>query len=99
MRKLIGVALLCGAGAVSAGVPELEEGVQIWSGTGPLTVKPYTAPSVIDWNSDGRKDLLVGQFDWGNIWLFLNKGTDARPALGATQALRVGGDPITTSYG
>jgi len=35
----------------------------------------------VDWNSDGRKDLLVGD-TWGYVHLFLNEGTDAAPVLG-----------------
>ena len=99
IRKLtIGLACLS-AGAVYAGIPELDEGVYIQSGSGPLTVKHYTAPSVIDWNNDGKKDLLVGQFNNGNVWLFLNQGADAQPKFGTGQRLLVGGVNITTSYG
>ncbi len=35
-------------------------------------------PSVVDWNNDGRKDLVVGAFD-GKIHIFLNQGTDTAP--------------------
>ena len=98
MKPIIGLACLW-AGAVCAAIPELEEGVYIQSGSGPLTVKYYTAPSVIDWNNDGKKDLLVGQFDYGYVWLFLNQGTDAQPAFGTGQQVRVGSQPIKTSYG
>jgi hypothetical protein len=34
---------------------------------------------VADWNQDGKKDILVGVFSRGNIWLYLNEGTDAEP--------------------
>ena len=99
IRKLtIGLACVW-AGAVCAAIPELDEGVYIQSGSGPLTVKYFTAPSVIDWNNDGKKDLLIGQFNNGNVWLFLNQGTDAQPAFGAGQRLVVGGAYITTTYG
>jgi hypothetical protein len=90
--------LLCGV-ATQAAVPELEPGVYLRAGGGILSVKPHTAPCAIDWNNDGRKDLLVGQFDSGNIWLFLNQGADADPVLAAGQLLRVGGANLTTSYG
>jgi hypothetical protein len=98
MKPIIGLACLW-AGAVCAAIPELDEGVYIQSGSGPLTVKYFTAPSVIDWNNDGKKDLLIGQFNNGNIWLFLNQGTDAQPAFSGGQRLLVGGANITTSYG
>jgi hypothetical protein len=98
MKLTIGLACLW-TGAVCAAIPELEEGVYIQSGNGPLTVNYFTAPSVIDWNNDGKKDLLVGQFTSGYVWLFLNQGTDAQPAFGAGQKVLVGSQPITTSYG
>jgi len=34
--------------------------------------------SVVDWNNDGRKDLVVGALD-GKIRVFINKGTDTEP--------------------
>ena len=98
MRLTIGLACLW-AGAVSAAIPELEEGVYIRSGSGPLAADYVPTPSVIDWNNDGKEDLLVGQFSNGNIWLFLNQGTDAQPAFGSGQRLQAGGASITTSYG
>jgi hypothetical protein len=36
------------------------------------------APTVADWNNDGRKDLIVGSVD-GLIYLYLNEGTDTEP--------------------
>jgi hypothetical protein len=98
MKLTIGLVCLS-AGAVCAGIPELDEGVYIQSGGGPLEVSSYSAPSVMDWDNDGRKDLLVGQFSNGNIWLFLNQGTDARPTFGSGQKVQAGGVNITTSYG
>lgn len=97
--KLIAAAACLWAGVVSAAIPELEGGVYLQSGSGPLTVNYYTTPSVIDWNSDGRKDLLVGQFTSGYCWLFLNQGTDAKPVFGAGQKILSAGQAITTTYG
>jgi len=37
-------------------------------------------PSVVDWNSDGRKDLAAGAYD-GRLRIYLNQGTDAAPEL------------------
>lgn len=34
--------------------------------------------TVVDWNSDGRKDLVVGAYD-GRIHLFINEGSDDAP--------------------
>jgi hypothetical protein len=53
---------------------------------------PCSAPRVVDWNADGRKDLLIGV--WGGpkqlckgtginpgVYVFLNVGTDAAPVF------------------
>jgi hypothetical protein len=48
------------------------------------------APEIVDWNSDGMKDLLVGDAN-GYVFLYLNEGSDASPVLGAGSNVEVGG--------
>ena len=43
-----------------------------------IDVGDRATPSAVDWNSDGKKDLVVGAFD-AKIHLFINEGTDAAP--------------------
>jgi len=43
-------------------------------------------PAVVDWNNDGRKDLLCGEQS-GKIWLMLNEGTDAAPVFNSQDFL------------
>jgi len=43
----------------------------------------HAAPFVCDFDGDGVKDLLVGQFGGGALWIFHNEGTNARPKLAA----------------
>jgi hypothetical protein len=43
----------------------------------------HAAPLVYDWDGDGVKDLLVGQFGGGVLWSFRNEGTNASPKLAA----------------
>jgi len=43
----------------------------------------HAAPFVYDWDDDGVKDLLVGQFGGGVLWIFHNEGTNAQPKLAA----------------
>jgi hypothetical protein len=47
-------------------------------------------PSVVDWNNDGRKDLIAGAKD-GMIRLFLNAGTDTAPDFHTESRLQAGG--------
>jgi len=97
-RAVLGLAF-CGALAVLGGMPELEPGVYLTNGSSRLSVAYTPAPTVLDWNNDGKKDLLVGQFTEGNVWLFLNQGTDQQPVFNGGVLLQDGPAPICTSYG
>jgi len=44
-------------------------------------------PFVLDFDGDGRKDLLVGDHD-GFIYVYLNQGSDACPSFGRGERLR-----------
>jgi FG-GAP-like repeat len=46
----------------------------------------------VDFNADGKKDLIVGDAD-GLVFVFLNEGTNAAPRLAAPQRLIVDGEP------
>jgi len=60
----------------------------IQDSSGNIDVGTYSVPVVYDWNSDGKKDLLVGQnyFDGnashGYVTYFENQGTNALPSFG-----------------
>ena len=41
----------------------------------------HAAPFVADFDGDGVRDLLVGQFGGGILWIFRNDGTDTKPKL------------------
>jgi hypothetical protein len=60
----------------------------IQDGSGDLQTGIYSVPVVYDWNSDGKKDMLVGQryiddegVSHGYVSYFKNIGTDARPVF------------------
>jgi hypothetical protein len=52
---------------------------------------PCATPRIVDWNNDGRKDLIVGS--WGacnnGLMVFLNVGTDAAPVFKQPQFCRL----------
>ena len=55
-------------------------GDEIKLNDGKLDVGQYSSVSVVDWNADGMKDLLIGNLK-GKVYLFLNmnKGEDSSP--------------------
>ena len=87
---------LCSATALAA--PQMETGTFLNDGANFLSVSYMSAPAVLDWNNDGRKDLLVGDY-YGYIELYLNQGTDARPSFNGGTRLTADGMPIRTDDG
>jgi len=55
---------------------------QLMAGGKPLRVNGDAGPFAVDWDSDGRLDLLVGSGD-GSVWFYRNVGTSKVPELAA----------------
>ena len=70
--------------------PLLDSGNTVLAGGEPIAVGMRAAPIVDDWNDDGKKDLLVGNYD-GNIIIFLNEGMDSAPVFNTSFNLQAGG--------
>ena len=70
--------------------PILDNGALIQAGGGDLDVGIRATPVVDDWDGDGKKDLIVGDWD-GNIEIYINTGTDAVPVFTSPTLLQVGG--------
>ena len=75
------------------GAPKLSAPFLVMAGDGPVITKKHglAAPALWDWDGDGRRDLLVGEFetnsgedfpmgpDGSAIRVYLNAGTDSKP--------------------
>lgn len=96
---LTGIVVFLFSGPGFADAPVLETGILINDGGGPINMDKHFVPISVDWNEDGAKDLLVGQYTNGHIHLFLNQGSDFNPVFTTSSLLLVGGSPITTTYG
>jgi hypothetical protein len=74
---------------------EFAKPVMLEAGGAPIKVDApgYACPSWADWDGDGKKDLLVGQFAKGKIRFFKNEGGDTLPKLRKGEMLLTGKEP------
>lgn len=108
MKKISFVILLlslCGLGgfaqkAQKGKVVKLKKPVQVMGETMPVRGEKYglAHPAVYDWNADGKKDLIIGEFDReAKMRVYLNEGTDSKPVFSDkwTYANKADGKPIS----
>jgi hypothetical protein len=72
------------------GTPRLDGGTTLQAGGVDIDVGIRATPIVNDWDGDGKKDILVGNWE-GNVTIYLNEGTDAAPVFNSSSLLQVGG--------
>lgn len=53
-----------------------------------------STPFIVDWNNDGKKDLLCGE-DYGRVLLLVNKSTGSVPVFDDAVYLQSGGQDLT----
>ena len=63
----------------------------------PLRHEGWRVPRAVDWNQDGKLDLLVGA--GRNVWLYLNTGTASAPVFAAGTKVQAGGVEIDAGPG
>lgn len=98
MNKWLFVVLLFFT-VVLAQIPKFSDAVEIKAGSNATIKIPHATPCVVDWNEDGEKDLLLGQYTDGKINFFENTGTDKSPVLKVPVFLQAGGVDITLAFG
>jgi hypothetical protein len=95
MKYLI---LLCLAGFVIA--LDYQSPVMIQAGGSSITLAVgHANPLVFDWNGDGLKDLILGQYSSGKIRLYLNEGTNSVPVFSSYTFMQADGTDISLSSG
>jgi hypothetical protein len=76
--------LLIASASLSDAAHELTAPVRLEAAGKPIdTAVGHAAPFVCDFDGDGVKDLLVGQFGDGILWMYRNVGTNKQPKLAA----------------
>jgi len=75
MKRLLLSALLLGGGPAFCSAADFEPPVRLKAGDGAIRVESpgYAAPCWADLNGDGKKHLLVGQFNQGKIHVFKHR--------------------------
>jgi hypothetical protein len=82
------------AWATSAAAGELAAPVHVLAGGQPLDVggTGYAAPFMGDYDGDGVRDLLVGEFRDGRLRIYRNLGTNAQPRFGQFEWFKGGAE-------
>src|SRR5688572_22651262 len=89
-----GLAWLALTSALFAAEPAIfHSPVHIKTETGPVDVERsgHAAPFVGDFDGDGIRDLLVGQYDHGRMRIYRNLGSNTEPRFTDFQWLKAGG--------
>lgn len=74
--------ILLGLAPAAEPARELAPPVRLTAAGQPIDTEiGHAAPFVGDFDGDGVKDLLVGQFGGGILWVYRNEGTNAQPKL------------------
>ncbi|MSR75363.1 MAG: VCBS repeat-containing protein [Planctomycetes bacterium] len=97
---LLGASVLCAQEVTPAAVletaakptSELVAPIMLQAGGKPIEVDiGHAAPLHYDFDGDGVRDLLVGQFGGGKLNIYRNTGTESSPIFAAGVFLQAGG--------
>ena len=99
-RNLSCLLVLLAAGAF-AQTPEFDVPVALEANGTPINVGTggNASPFMIDWNGDGKQDLLLGQYLSGKVRYYENIGENFDPVFGDFVYLQADGADISLTYG
>lgn len=103
--RCFGLALAGFAGSVVSAFEKLDSDLQgpvkvVASGR-PIDVERegHAAPFFADFDGDGKRDLLVGQYSEGNVRVYRNLGADDEPAFESFAFVRADDVLASVPYG
>ncbi len=101
MKKNVFILLLIsGIFMLYAQVPTFANYFNITANSTPIVVPLGCAsPFVYDWDGDGVKDLLFGQFTSGKVQFWRNSGANSAPVFTSGPYVQAGGVDISVSSG
>ena len=80
--------------------PGLAKGIKLEAGGKPIDVEiGHAAPYFVDFDGDGLKDLLVGQFGSGKLRIYKNVGSNSQPKFDKFTYFQAGGQDATVPAG
>ncbi len=84
----------------SADLPVFSSSFFVQANGGDLVVSASIPdPCVVDWDGDGVKDLVIGQFSSGKIRFYPNSGSNENPVFTNYSFLKAGGIDISMAFG
>ena len=75
--------------------PVFEPGQRVQAGGTDIDVGYYASPFYYDWDGDGVKDLVTGQYSSGYVRFYKNYGTNSNPSYTSFQYLYADGSLIS----
>ena len=100
MSSLVIAVLVAIGQGDSATAPGLAKGVKLEADGKPIDVEVgHAAPYFVDFDGDGVKDLLVGQFGSGKLRIYKNVGSNKQPKFDKFTFFQAGGADATVPAG
>lgn len=91
-----------GTGGLSFSLPDYASSEDVQVGVDAIDVDSYSVPTIVDWNADGVRDLVVGEktvANTGKVRVYLNTGTAESPTFDTFFYAQQNGQDLTTVAG
>ncbi len=81
-------------------LPQFKAPFRVLDGGTPIHVDTcHAAPLYVDYDEDGRRELLVGQFGEGRVRIYKNRGSEENPRFEGFEWLKAGDEIASVPSG